>query len=599
MQIKTKLLMFGISIIFLMTIYQLWDNYTDYKNSLIQTKLQHSSQFQGIFEHLLKEQYVLFGLGLTAILNNHQLMQLFAEKNREELYKELKSYHDIAREEFLIEHIHLHLAPATSFLRVHLPNKYGDDLSSFRLMVVETNKTLKPQRGLEVGREGLRLRLIYPAFYQNKHIGSIEISGEPLRLAHHLKNIFGIEYVVSIRQQIFDKAQRFKTQETDIKIGDQIFYAFSSPLSSEFIKQYQENQIDYNFDQQLYTTYKIPLYDFANQYIGDLLLIENIDAVQKAVLHKFIWHLLVNICIAILMISLLSWFITKSIHNPLQYIVNIAEKISAGYLNQHLKNNHRQDEIGRLAIAMQNMTTRLRENLLRVQEVIEQISMMSYQLKQTAEQIAQNSDLQTSNLEKTNQSMLHLTNSVGHNASSASYTFNRAKEAASLAKQGDRAILNTTLVMEEITERINVVKEIAYQTRLLALNAAIEAAKAGQQGLGFEVVASEVRQLSDHSHETALKIGELTDNSQKVSDYAKKMFNRILPEVQETAQLVEGINQTCHAQSLNINEINQLMLQLENITHQNLAASEELASTSSEMNMQAQQLSKLMNHFTL
>jgi len=599
MQIKTKLLIFGVSIIFLMTAYQLSDNYIDYKSSLAQIKLQHSSQFKGIFEHLLKEQYVLFGLGLTAILNNHQLMQLFADQNREELYKELKHYHDVAREEFLIEHIHLHLAPAISFLRVHLPNKYGDDLSSFRLMVVEANKTLKPKRGLEVGREGLRLRLIYPAFYQKQHIGSIEISGEPLRLAHHLKNVFGVEYAVSIKQAIFDKAQRFKVQKTDIKIGDQVFYAFSSVSSAEFIKQYQENQTDYIFDQQLHTTYKIPLYDFTNQYIGDLLLIENIDSIQKAVWYKFMWHLVVSIFIVILMISLLSWFITRSIHNPLHYIVNIAEKISAGYLNQNFENNHRHDEIGRLAIAMQCMTIRLRENLLQVQGVIEEITATSHELKQTAEQIAENSSIQTEHLEKTNQSMLHLTNSVGQNETSANYTFKRAKEAAQLAQQGDQAILDTTLVMEEITERINIVREIAYQTRLLALNAAIEAAKAGDQGLGFEVVASEVHQLSERSHETVLSISELTDNSQKVSDYAKKMFNRILPEVQETAQLVDSINQTCHHQTKSLNDINKLMLQLESITHQNLAASEQLAGASTDMNAQAQQLSKLMNHFIL
>jgi methyl-accepting chemotaxis protein len=599
MQIKTKLLMFGVSIILLMTGFQLSDNYVDYKNSLAQTKLRHSSQFKGIFEHLLKEQYVLFGLGLTAILNNHHLMQLFAEQKREELYNELKHYHDVAREEFLIEHIHLHLAPATSFLRVHLPNKYGDDLSSFRFMVVETNKTLQPKRGLEVGREGLRLRLIYPAFYQNKHIGSIEISGQPLRLAHHLKNVFGIEYAVSIKQEVFEQAKRFDSKKMEIHKGDQLFYEFSSPLSSEFIVQYQVDQSDYIFDEQLYTTHKIPLYDFSKQYIGDLLLIENIDSIHKAVWYKFMWHLVVSIFIAILMISLLSWFITKSIHNPLQYIVKLAENISLGYLNQTFDDHHRRDEIGRLETAMHGMVFRLRENLLRVQEVIEQITTMSHQLKQTAEQIAMNSSLQTTSLEKTNQSILHLTNSVGHNASSASYTLTRAKEAALLATQGNKAILNTTLVMEEITERINVVKEIAHQTRLLALNAAIEAAKAGQQGLGFEVVASEVRQLSDRSHDTMLSIGELTDNSQKVSDYAKKMFNRILPEVQETAQLVDGINQICHEQSKQLNEINKLMIQLENITHQNLTASEQLSSASSEMNVQAQQLSTLIKHFTL
>ncbi len=599
MQIKTKLLIFGISTIVILTAYQLWDNYLDYKNSVTQAKALHLSQYQSIFENLLKEQYVLFGLGLTALLNDQHLMQLFAEQKREELYQKIKHYHDIARQDFHIDHIHFHLAPAISFLRVHLPEKHSDDLASFRPMVVETNKILQPKRGLEVGRKGLKLRLIYPAFYQNKHIGSIEISGEPLRLAHHLKHIFGLEYAVGIKQQVFDKAKRFESAKTDIKIGEQVFYTFSSQIASEFISQYQENDIDYIFDEQLYTTYKIPLHDFTNQYIGDLLLIENIDSIQKMMWHKLMWHLVVSIFMVIIIVSLLSWFITKSIHNPLQYIVKIAENISSGYLNQEFKNNHRNDEIGRLAFAMQKMAIQLRENLLCVQEVIEQITIMSNQLKQTAEQIAQNSSLQTTNLEKTNQSMVHLTNSVGHNASSASYTFSRAKEAALLAQQGDKAILNTTLVMEEIIERINVVKEIAHQTRLLALNAAIEAAKAGQQGLGFEVVASEVRQLSDHSHETALKISQLTYNSQKVSDYAKKMFNRILPEVQETAQLVDGINQTCHEQSKKIIEINKLIIQLEIITHQNLAASEELASASSEMNTQAQQLSTLMNHFIL
>ncbi len=599
MQIKTKLLMFGITIIIILTAYHLSDNYFEYKNSLTQAKMQHTTQYQHLFENLVKEQYSFFSLGLIAILENQQLMQLFAEGKREELLNAVKSYYDIARQEFFIEHFHFHLPNSVSFLRVHSPNQYGDDLSSFRFMVVETNKTLKPQRGLEVGINGLSLRAMYPVFYQDKHIGSLEMSGQPSRLAHHIKSVFGIEYAISIKKQLFEKSQRFNSKKMEIYKGDQLFYEFSSPLSSEFIVQYQEGKSDYIFDEQLYTTYKIPLHDFTNQYIGDLLLIENIDSVQKAVWYKLMWHLVVSICMAIIIISLLSWFITKSIHNPLQYIVKLAENISSGYLNHKFKNEYRHDEIGRLTIAMQKMVVQLRDNLLCVQAVIEQITTMSHQLKQTAEQIAQNSSLQTTNLEKANQSMLHLTNSVGHNATSASYTSNRAKEAASLAQQGDKAILNTTLVMEEITERINVVKEIAYQTRLLALNAAIEAAKAGQQGLGFEVVASEVRQLSDHSHETVLKIGELTDNSQKVSDYAKKMFNRILPEVQETAQLVDGINQTCHEQSRKLNEINKLMIQLENITHQNLAASEELASASSEMNAQAQQLSKLMSHFIL
>lgn len=599
MQIKTKLLLLGISTVFVLTTYHLLDNYLDYKNNLTQTKSQHASQYQHLFEQLLKEQYSFFSLGLLAILDNQELVQLFAERKREELFEKLRKYYNTIKQDFFLEHMHFHLPPAKSFLRVHSPQQYDDDLSSFRLMVVETNKTLKPQYGLEVGINGLSLRVIYPAFHQNKHIGSLEMSGQPFRLAHHIKNIFGVEYAVSITKTTFDQLKSLPNKRIDISAGEQLFYEFSSPLSSEFMTQYQADKTDYIFDDQLYTTYKIPLYDFANQYIGDLLLIENIDRIYKSIWYKFMWHLLVSICVAIFMISLLSWFVTKSIHRPLQYIVNIAEKISAGNLKQELNIDQRNDEIGRLTVAMHNMTKKLKVNLLQVQNIIEQINTMSQQLRQTAEQIAQNSLSQASNLEKTNQSIIHLTNSVGHNASNANYTFNRAKEAALLATQGDKAILNTAIVMDEITDRIHLVKEIAHQTRLLALNAAIEAAKAGKQGAGFGVVATEVRELSDRSHEAVLKISELSDNSQKVSDYAKKMFNRILPEVQATATLVENINHTCHEQTKNLNKINQMMLQLENITHQNLAVSEELAGASSEMNEQAQQLSKLMNYFIL
>jgi len=594
--------MFGVFTIVLLTSYHLLDNYEDYKNNLVQTKLQHSSQYQKLFLKFLQEQYVSLGLSLITLLNNQEFIKLFAERKREELYNAAQDYYDLIQKDFFVEHIHFYLAPATSFLRMHLPQMYGDDVSNSRPMVIETNRSLKPQKGLDMGLAGLRLRLVYPVFYQHQHVGALEMGKTPLYLAHYLKQVFKIEYAVGITQEVFDKAQQFKSEKsekTDIKIGNKIFYTFSSPMASKFISQYQENQTDYNFEQQLHTTYKIPLYDFANQYLGDLLLIENIDPIQKIMWDKFIWYLTVSIMIAILMIALLSWFITNSIHTPLQHIVNMAEKISLGYLNQEFKDEQRNDEIGRLTMAMHNMNLKLRSNLSQLQEIIQQINIMSSQLKQTAEQIAQSNSHQTQSLENINQLMMQLTDSVGHNAENAKYTFNRAKDAVSLAKQGDTAIVNTTQVMEKVVSYINVVKEIAHQTRLLALNATIEAARAGEHGLGFEVVANEVHILSNRAHETVLKISDLAHNSQQVSDFAKKMFNKILPDAQETKTLVEKINVTCHEQHENINKINKMVLKLEDIAYQNLAASEELAGASLEMNTQAQQLFNLMNHFIL
>lgn len=572
MQIKTKLLMFGIITIIMLTTYHFLSSYLEYKNHLIQTRLQHSTQYQYLFENLLRDQCSFFSLGLIAILENKSLIKLFAEGKREELLNAIKNYYDIAKQHFFVEHLHFHLKPAVSFLRVHDPSQYGDDLSTFRSIVLETNKTLTPQRGLEIGINGLSLRVVYPVFYENKHLGSVEMTMQPLRLAQQLKDMFGVEYSISMKKQFFDQVTRFQAKKIEVYKGSQVFYEFSSPLSSEFMVQYQEDKSDYIFDDQLYTTYKIPLYDFTNQYIGDLLLIENIDHLQKVRWYKFLWDLILSIIIVTIIVSSLLWFITKSIHSPLKHITNIVEKISSGHLNQDIKDNRRQDELGRLIIAIRNMTFKFRSNLSHAQEIIEQITIVYAQLKQVSEQISYHGALQIENLEKITQSIVQLTNSIGESAVNANCIFKRIKETASLAQQGEHVMFSILLIMEKIVERLHFM--------------AIE--KGGQH--------SEFTPCTD---ETILAIRELTDNTQELFNYAKKIFSRILPEIEETARLIESIDRTCLMQSDNLNQIHHRLLQFENITHRNLVLFKELASATSMLDAHTQQLSRSMTYFVL
>lgn len=114
-------------------------------------------------------------MGLTILLNDEKIVEAFAKRNREYLKRRLVPlFKKVLKPKFGVKQFQFHLPPATSFFRIHKPNKYGDDLSSFRKTVVTANTEKRVVSGVEVGRAGLGIRVVYPVFYNGTHIGSVE-----------------------------------------------------------------------------------------------------------------------------------------------------------------------------------------------------------------------------------------------------------------------------------------------------------------------------------------------------------------------------------------------------------------------------------------
>jgi methyl-accepting chemotaxis protein len=192
--------------------------------------------------------------------------------------------------------------------------------------------------------------------------------------------------------------------------------------------------------------------------------------------------------------------------------------------------------------------------------------------------------------------MEQMVSTIKQNSDSAQQTDKIAHKSAGDAKVSGQSVIDAITAMKEIASKISIIEEIARQTNLLALNAAIEAARAGEHGKGFAVVAAEVRKLAERSQKAA-EINQLSGKTVEISTQAGAMLEKLVPDIQRTAELVQEISAASKEQDTGAEQINQALVQLEKIIQQNAAASEEMAATTEQLSSQSEQLVSVLGFF--
>ena len=275
-------------------------------------------------------------------------------------------------------------------------------------------------------------------------------------------------------------------------------------------------------------------------------------------------------------------------------LTSAADEIANGNLTVDLRERSPQDK---LIQALISMVAGLTRTVSEIRSIAGEVSAASQSISTASVEVSKGASSQAAAAEQASSSMEQMVSNIKQNADNAQQTDKIANKSAKDAQESGKSVLEAVSAMKEIANRISIIEEIARQTNLLALNAAIEAARAGEHGKGFAVVAAEVRKLAERSQKAAAEINQLSANTLKVSEKSGEMLDKLVPDIQRTAELVQEITAASKEQDTGAEQINKALQQLERVIQQNASASEEMASTTEELTGQSDQLVSALSFF--
>jgi len=311
-------------------------------------------------------------------------------------------------------------------------------------------------------------------------------------------------------------------------------------------------------------------------------------------------------------VALSGWLLRRMTLEPLEILLGHANRMASCDLTQAFTSN-RSDEIGRFTRSLSQLNVNLMSVVRDARNGVMQIRQDMRVIADGNQNLSSRTEAQASSLEETASSMEEITSTLRQSTDMAAQATQQAGSARAVAEESRHAVQALASTMHgiseasgKISEIIQVIDSIAFQTNILALNAAVEAARAGEQGRGFAVVAGEVRALAQRSASAAREIRGLIQASveqvaagSQQTDNARAAMDKAQAAVDKVHHFIEQISHGMSEQMLGVGQINQAVAEMDTMTQQNAALVEEIAASAGTLHERASEVADSVGVFRL
>ena len=520
--VKTKLLLrISVVLVIMVAFFQV-RAYLEQSRQLASWKRgQLESRYHQILESLDNTARISYCLA-EWVAHMPEATWAFAQRDREGLQKVLLPIYEAVRERIGMAQFQFHTPPATSFLRLHKPGKYGDDLSRIRKTIVEANRARQPVLGLERGVFGTGVRGVAPVSFQGEHVGAVEFGAAVSDgVLLNLKEKYGFDAAILFKDE---KGIVFQARTREVSLWPEEEGIVGEVLAAgrpETLKKSREGREE--------LVYFGPLKDFQGRDLAVVRVSEDITDAMSGLRRSLLVHVALGGALMAVLLFIVYFTVEKTFSRPMGKVYDTLREMSRqGDLTLRVplkeEREDRQDEMDRMgkwinefvgkigsvmgeiaghaeglnrsSLDLNGLSGELSRDAVETSRKAETVAASAEEMSANMNSVAASMEQASGNMELVASSTEGMSATIGEIAENTERARAIAAEAVSRADAASGVVDELGRAAREIGKVTETITEISEQTNLLALNATIEAARAGEAGKGFAVVANEIKALA-------------------------------------------------------------------------------------------------------